>query len=200
MSEFIVLMPKMGESVQEATITKWFVKEGDKIDEDDLLFEIATENVDSEIPSPVDGVLKKIVFVIDAVVPVGEIVALIETGDEVEDKGSHPGNLENETEKEEVSIKKTGVNKTDFSKSSRFYSPLVKSIASKENISVKELETITGSGLNGRVQKKDILAYIEEKSGNTALSVESKWQNIQTLQEFYSSVILFNTSVKFWSA
>ena len=83
MSEFKVLMPKMGESVQEATITKWFVKEGDNIKEDDLLFEIATEKVDSEIPSPVDGVITKILYKVDQVVTVGEIVAYIKTDEEV---------------------------------------------------------------------------------------------------------------------
>jgi 2-oxoglutarate dehydrogenase E2 component (dihydrolipoamide succinyltransferase) len=82
MSEFKVLMPKMGESVQEATITKWFVKEGDRVEEDDLLFEIATEKVDSEIPSPVEGVIAKILYQVNDLVPVGEVVALINTSGE----------------------------------------------------------------------------------------------------------------------
>jgi len=82
MSEFKIQMPKLGESVQEATITKWFVKEGDRIEEDEPLFEVATDKVDSEIPSPVDGVIKKILHQINALVPVGEIVAIITTEDD----------------------------------------------------------------------------------------------------------------------
>ena len=82
MSEFKIQMPKLGESVQEATITKWFVKEGDRIEEDEPLFEVATDKVDSEIPSPVDGIIKQIRFQLNDVVPVGEIVAVITTEDD----------------------------------------------------------------------------------------------------------------------
>ena len=82
MSEFKIQMPKLGESVQEATITKWFVKEGDRIEEDEPLFEVATDKVDSEIPSPVDGIIKQIRFQLNDVVPVGEIVAIITTDDD----------------------------------------------------------------------------------------------------------------------
>ena len=82
MSEFKIQMPKLGESVQEATITKWFVKEGDRIEEDEPLFEVATDKVDSEIPSPVDGIVKKINYQVNDLVPVGEIVAIITTDDD----------------------------------------------------------------------------------------------------------------------
>src|SRR5665648_609784 len=88
MSEFKIQMPKLGESVQEATITKWFIKEGDKIEEDEPLFEVATDKVDSEIPSPVDGIVKKILYELNALVPVGEIVAIITTEDEDEPEQS----------------------------------------------------------------------------------------------------------------
>ena len=85
MANFNILMPKLGESIQEGTITKWFVKEGDTIEEDDMLFEVATDKVDSEIPSPVDGVITKILFPEDSLVPVGEILAVIELEGEEEE-------------------------------------------------------------------------------------------------------------------
>jgi 2-oxoglutarate dehydrogenase E2 component (dihydrolipoamide succinyltransferase) len=169
MSEFKVRMPKMGESVEEATITKWFVKEGDKIKEDDLLFEIATEKVDSEIPSPVDGVLKKIFFEVDSVVAVGETVALIETGEEAEgddtatDVDETVADKNKNQDEKKPADKQPDGNGDGFKSGSRFYSPLVRSIATKEDISLEELESIEGSDLNGRVQKKDVLAYLETR-------------------------------------
>jgi 2-oxoglutarate dehydrogenase E2 component (dihydrolipoamide succinyltransferase) len=158
MSEFKVLMPKMGESVQEATITKWFVKEGDDVKEDDLLFEIATEKVDSEIPSPIDGIISKINYDVGSVVPVGEVVAIIQTTEEQKDKP----NLSIDNTPEEFPIQHD-INRNKYSESTRFYSPLVRSIAKQENIQFEELETITGSGKNGRVQKDDILSFIQNK-------------------------------------
>lgn len=180
MSEFKILMPKLGESVQEATITKWFVKEGDKIEEDEPLFEVATDKVDSEIPSPVDGVVKKVFFDVNSLVPVGEVVALIDLGDE--DSTAQESNV-SEPKTESVSISKGSPNTEgtlsavenleikpvieEKADSKRFYSPLVLSIAKSEQISLSELEAIPGSGLNNRVQKKDILSYIDsKKSGN----------------------------------
>jgi len=180
MSEFKILMPKLGESVQEATITKWFVKEGDKIEEDEPLFEVATDKVDSEIPSPVDGVVKKVFFDVNSLVPVGEVVALIDLGDE--DSTAHESNV-SEPKTESVSVSKGSPNTEgtlsavenleikpvteEKADSKRFYSPLVLSIAKSEQISLSELEVIPGSGLNNRVQKKDILSYIDsKKSGN----------------------------------
>ncbi|MDA3881166.1 MAG: dihydrolipoamide acetyltransferase family protein [Prolixibacteraceae bacterium] len=200
MSEFKVQMPKMGESVQEATITKWFVKEGDKVEEDNLLFEIATEKVDSEIPSPVDGVISKILFEVDSVVDVGETVAIIKIDGE-DDDDDEPADDEKSDKKasaDEKSDEKTSPDEKPDEKTSsdekpqpvtkeettendedgdaeptRFYSPLVRSIAKEDEVSVKELESIDGSGENGRVQKKDILAYIEDrKSGKTSKAVE----------------------------
>ncbi|MBN1821636.1 MAG: 2-oxo acid dehydrogenase subunit E2 [Prolixibacteraceae bacterium] len=156
MSQFKVIMPKLGESIQEATITKWFVKEGDTVEEDDNLFEVATDKVDSEIPSPVDGVISKILHPVDAVLPVGEVLAIIITDGE---------GAENE-EQEEIAEPENNIKLSEENiktESTRFYSPLVKSIARQENISAEELETIPGSGINGRVQKKDILNYLENK-------------------------------------
>ncbi|MBA4411350.1 MAG: dihydrolipoamide acetyltransferase family protein [Bacteroidota bacterium] len=185
MSEFKIQMPKLGESVQEATITRWFVKEGEKIEEDEPLFEVATDKVDSEIPSPVDGIVKKIFFQVNALVPVGETVAIITTeGDdepqnEPEEKAvvpepEKPAVQEQKAVKETVQIsepvkvadQKPSVEITE-TRSTRFYSPLVLSIANSEQVSLSELETIKGSGLNDRVQKKDILAYVDDrKKGN----------------------------------
>lgn len=170
MSEFKVLMPKMGESVQEATITKWFVKEGDTVEEDDLLFEIATEKVDSEIPSPVDGVISKILFDVDAVVPVGEIVAYIRTDDEEEgdqDTSKVADSATEESNSSKATENDTAVKASDDAEATRFYSPLVRSIAKQENVSITELESLEGSGTNGRVQKKDIMNYLSSKKSGT---------------------------------
>lgn len=187
MSEFKIQMPKLGESVQEATITKWFVKEGDRIEEDEPLFEVATDKVDSEIPSPVDGIVKKILYQLNDLVPVGEIVAIITTEDE--DDGAPESNDEkseviSESEKPKLQEQKAQAEPVIVSspvqttetkpvdtetepKATRFYSPLVLSIANSEQVSLAELESIQGSGLNNRLQKKDILNYIENrKSGN----------------------------------
>jgi 2-oxoglutarate dehydrogenase E2 component (dihydrolipoamide succinyltransferase) len=182
MSKFEIVMPKLGESIQEGTITKWFVKEGDTIEEDDMLFEVATDKVDSEIPSPVDGVIAKILQKEDSLVPVGEVVAIINMeGEADEDEGETSETEEESQEKEETAktdesstdskTEKTTEEKSEEKEtttpsremSNRFYSPLVRTIAKEENISAEELETIEGSGANGRVQKKDILDYIENR-------------------------------------
>jgi 2-oxoglutarate dehydrogenase E2 component (dihydrolipoamide succinyltransferase) len=185
MSKFEIVMPKLGESIQEGTITKWFVKEGDTIEEDDMLFEVATDKVDSEIPSPVDGVVKEILHPVDSLVPVGEVVAIVDMeGEDGEEEASEntaddsKPDPQKEEKNEEKKPEKTagegeddGGTSVDKSRdmSNRFYSPLVKTIAKEENISLEELESIEGSGANGRVQKKDILNYIEnKKKGQTA--------------------------------
>ena len=184
MSEFKIQMPKLGESVQEATITKWFVKEGDRIEEDEPLFEVATDKVDSEIPSPVDGIIKQIRFKLNDVVPVGEIVAIISTDDdESSEQITKNAEVISETEKPKIQEQKAKaepiitseiqtpeikqVEIINETKASRFYSPLVLSIANSEQVSLSELETIPGSGMNNRLQKKDILNYVESrKNGN----------------------------------
>ena len=162
MSSFEILMPKLGESVQEATITKMFVKLNDVIEEDDMLFEIATDKVDSEIPSPVSGKIIEIRFKEDDVVPVGEIVAIInmsEDATDAEEKTQTTSEAPVEVVEEKVVNEFTEI-KSD---SDRFYSPLVKAIAQKENISQAELDSIVGHGQNDRVQKEDILKFIAER-------------------------------------
>jgi len=147
MARFELVMPKLGESIIEATITKWLKVAGDSIEEDDVLVEIATDKVDSEIPSPVDGVLKEVLFEEGDTVPVGKVIAVIEMEGE---GGEAVGKVEAAEVVEEIVA-------------TRFYSPLVKSIAKKENISLNELETVEGSGKDGRVTKADIIDYIANR-------------------------------------
>jgi 2-oxoglutarate dehydrogenase E2 component (dihydrolipoamide succinyltransferase) len=169
MSTFEILMPKMGESVEEATITKWFVKEGDTVEEDQVLLEIATDKVDSEIPSPVAGVVKEIKFAVDSVVPVGVSVAVIamggiETGkDEAKIKTPDKKQTEKAAAQQDPNII-ASEQVPDFKQSEKFYSPLVKSIAKNENISLSELDAITGTGKEGRLTKEDLLAYLKQRS------------------------------------
>ncbi len=172
MSQFNIIMPKLGESIQEGTITKWFVKEGDTIEEDDVLFEVATDKVDSEIPSPVDGVITKILHPEDSLLPVGELLAIIDTsgeGDEAPENESED-NAANTENKQTATHSETDskIVKNTRELSNKFYSPLVKNMANQEGISLEELESIEGSGANGRVQKKDLLDYICSKKQGTA--------------------------------
>jgi 2-oxoglutarate dehydrogenase E2 component (dihydrolipoamide succinyltransferase) len=169
MPTFEIKMPKLGESVEEATITKWFVKVNDVIEEEQPLLEIATDKVDSEIPSPVDGKVLKILFSENEKVPVGKVIAIIDLAGEsaVDAEVSEKSEEKNEKQQQKPEVKTTS---NDFSNNSRFYSPLVKSISQKENISLNELEKIEGSGKNGRVKKDDVLGFLETR-GN---KVETK--------------------------
>lgn len=175
MSKFQLTMPKLGESVQEATITKWMVAVGDTIEEDDNLLEIATDKVDSEIPSPVDGKVLEIKFPQDALVPVGEVIAIIEVdGAEYDiDDSVEEAVEETATESlpEEIASADAGISIDNISKETgKFYSPLVKSIAKKEQVSANELADLKGSGTGGRVTKDDILGYIDNKPKGQAAS------------------------------
>ena len=169
MAKFEIIMPKLGESIIEATITKWLKKEGDSVLEDDSLVEIATDKVDSEIPSPVEGRIVKTLFAEGDVVPVGKVIAIIEMDGEAEST-DEPAKTEVNEVKENVAISGSEVKEIqseiitgDFASSTRFYSPLVKSIAKAENISLSELEQITGSGADNRVTKQDILNYLQNR-------------------------------------
>ena len=173
MARFEVKLPKMGESVAEATITSWLKNVGDHIEMDEAIVEIATDKVDSEVPSDVEGTLVELLFEADTVVKVGETIAIIETLDEnVEEKAtitSVSEDISNEAatiEKEvEKSIEATTIGKV--SESGKFFSPLVRNIATTENVSMEELEAIIGTGKDDRVTKNDILAYIESGRGVT---------------------------------
>ena len=163
MAQIEIRLPKMGESVTEATITNWLKNVGDTVEMDEPLVEVATDKVDNELPSEAEGVLVKRLFEQDQVAQVGDVIAIISTD------GDAPVETTpevTETKVEEVAATITeSVNGTDSIEktgpSGKFYSPLVRSIAAKENVSMSELESIAGSGQGGRVTKKDILAFID---------------------------------------
>lgn len=167
-----LVMPKMGESIMEATILTWLKKPGDKIEQDESVLEVATDKVDTEVPSIHAGVLKEILAKEGEVVKVGKAIAIITT-DAASDSSVAPAiEVKKETpkpSKEAAPSTSTGANGSpapviaDFKSASRFYSPLVKNIAREENIAVAELESIQGSGLEGRVTKKDILGYVQNR-------------------------------------
>ena len=159
-------MSKLGESVQEATITKWFVKEGDTVEEDDPILEIATDKVDSEIPSPVAGTIKKVLYAEDDLVAVGEVIAHIALEGSVDEEETEEAVAEQHKEEVLVSDNGASIAENYSAKGTRFYSPLVKNIAQKENVSIEELESITGSGTNNRVTKNDIVKFIENRKSN----------------------------------
>ena len=167
-----LVMPKMGESIMEATILKWHKNPGDYVKMDETLLEIATDKVDSEVPSTTEGTLEEVLFQVNDVVSVGTVIARIRTGQEATSAPSAPvpaptvaSNEVSATEhapvlQEERPISNGGA---------RFYSPLVLNIAGSEGVSLSELENIPGSGNDGRVTKKDILQYVaDKKAGNVS--------------------------------
>lgn len=178
MAQYELLLPKMGESVAEATVIKWVKQPGDAIDLDDTILEIATDKVDSEVPSPVAGKLVKQLFKEDEVAQVGDVIAIIETegGDspKIETPVAETKAVEEKVETipgiEQLPAENVTV-APDFMASDRFYSPLVKSIAAQENIPLAELDSIKGSGADGRLNKDDLLNYISNKNGE--LKVET---------------------------
>lgn len=180
MAEIEVLLPKMGESVAEATIITWLKEVGDTIEAEESLIEIATDKVDSEVPAPADGVLVKKMFNEGEIAQVGDVIAIISTeGGEVsttETKSEEPAAPQKEVVQEaEAPLAKTAVEQVELSKtgdSGRFYSPLVRNIAKEEGISMSELEAIEGSGKEGRVTKSDMLAYVENR-GNKPVAAAS---------------------------
>lgn len=168
MAKFELKLPKMGESVAEATITNWLKKVGESIEMDEAVLEIATDKVDSEVPSEVSGVLTEILFNVDDVVQVGQTIAIIETeGGSAESVATTTVTKEPavvQQLEEQISTVKTDLNFVpDFSDSDKFFSPLVKNIASAEGISVDELNKINGTGKEGRVTKNDILDYVANR-------------------------------------
>jgi pyruvate/2-oxoglutarate dehydrogenase complex dihydrolipoamide acyltransferase (E2) component len=167
-----IVMPKMGESIQEGTILRWLKKVGEKIKKDETFLEISTDKVDSEIPSPVTGVLIEILAAERDTVPVGSIIAYIDTdvhaGNEIGANAQSNGkNFIQSTAVELSGEPPSNGNKKQQQSIDRFYSPLVKMIAAKEGIDKADLDAIVGTGAAGRVTKKDLLGYLEEKSGNS---------------------------------
>jgi 2-oxoglutarate dehydrogenase E2 component (dihydrolipoamide succinyltransferase) len=180
MAKVEIIMPKMGEGIIEATITRWLKKVGETIEEDESIVEIATDKVDSEIPASVSGVLSEIKYNEGDVVAIGEVIALMTTADNKDEDKPKPADKIEKLPKPDKTKTDTPVKKTETSDiqegNNRFYSPLVKSIAKKEGISTNELDTITGSGKEGRVTKQDVLKYLESRGNkpeNTAVSKSS---------------------------
>jgi 2-oxoglutarate dehydrogenase E2 component (dihydrolipoamide succinyltransferase) len=175
MAQFELVMPQMGEGLIEATVTKWLKQEGDKVGEDEAIVEVATDKVDTEIASPVEGTLSKKLFAEGDIVPIGKIIAIIDTGGEKPSPkvSVNPASVESPAApvmkpKAEVSteVKAELLSAESFPAGTRFYSPLVKSIARQENLTMKELAIIPGTGKDDRVTKEDILNWIKNKKSD----------------------------------
>ena len=173
-----LIMPKLGESIMEATILKWHKQPGDHVQMDETVLEIATDKVDSEVPSTAAGVISEILFNVNDVVPIGTVIARIKTGAQ-ENVASKPTPVQPkvevrqpqmETVAEVVSSQPQTSNfkpQTTNGSANRFYSPLVLNIAASEGVSMSELENIPGTGNEGRVTKKDILQYVSERKASS---------------------------------
>ena len=184
MGKFELVMPKMGESIIEATITRWLKEVGDSIEEDDPIVEIATDKVDSEIPSPVEGTLDELLFEEGDTVEIGKVIAIIKT--EGEDAGGTEEAKEQKIETETVETAEPEAEEKpakemqeepfdkDYAASDRFYSPLVKNIARTENISRQELDNIEGSGKGGRVTKRDVLDFLRKRESGEVKAAPAK--------------------------
>jgi len=176
-----MLMPKMGESIMEATVLGWLKKEGDTIEADESVLEVATDKVDTEVPSTHGGILKQIIAKEGEVVPVGHAIAVIETEedirhplglDDLPDDYEHPEEIDTQDAARRSGPTTNGLNQLTRPESNRFYSPLVKSIARQENIALEELDRLQGSGKKNRLTKKDILAFIAEKKSKEAAKIK----------------------------
>jgi 2-oxoglutarate dehydrogenase E2 component (dihydrolipoamide succinyltransferase) len=173
MSRFEIKLPKMGESVAEATITSWLKNVGDRVELDEAIVEIATDKVDSEVPCEVEGTLVEVLFDVNAVVKVGDTIAIVETlaqnEEIIETKVEDTVVAVAESIEQEVNETITQTNISKVSESGKFFSPLVRNIANTEGVTMDELEAIVGTGTDNRVTKNDILAYIE--NGRNAKNV-----------------------------
>ena len=160
-------MPKMGESISEATIISWLKNVGDFVEAEETILEVATDKVDSDVPSPVSGVITEIRFEKDDVVDVGTVLALIDESQMSKVKSQKSENSSIENKSVSPSAVKAPQPKTDIRKlttnPNAFISPLIISIAQKENLSIEELQTIPGSGTDGRLQKSDVFNYLKNR-------------------------------------
>src|SRR6187200_410558 len=199
-----LVMPKLGESIMEATILKWHKQPGDTVAMDETVLEIATDKVDSEVPSTAAGVLSEILFNVNDVVPIGTVIARIKTGAE-ETVTSRPTPVQPKVEvrqpqmetvdeivsshqtspKESFGTYKPQTNGTG----NRFYSPLVLNIAASEGVSMSELENIPGTGNEGRVTKKDILQYVSERRSGKVHSQQSTVHSYQPVNRQQENVV-----------
>ena len=173
MARYELIFPSLGESVTEAVVTNWLKKVGDPVEAEESMVEVSTDKVDTEVPTDVSGILAEIKFQVNDVVKVGEVIAVIETQEEI----STSGEALDVVQQSVASLEKNIANiqqstsaqpQIDFSKTERFYSPLVKNIAKKEGISLSELDSIKGTGLNDRVTKSDILDYLSHRTQGKA--------------------------------
>lgn len=171
MARINILLPAMGEGIIEATINKWLIAEGSSVKEDDPLVEVATDKVDSEVPAPAAGIVTSLSAREGSVVKVGEVIAVMETDDE--SKPEDPEKVEKEVERiretidaarqEKKAVEILSHDLKSRTPSGKFISPLVRSIAAKESISYSELDKISGSGMDGRITRDDILKHIESR-------------------------------------
>lgn len=193
-----LVMPKMGESIMEATILKWHKQPGDTVKMDETVLEIATDKVDSEVPSTAEGTISEVLFNVNDVVPIGTVIARIKTGAEsqqstadspqpvnVASHSSFGAGSESRNENRETSQTQNSKPVSQNLNGNRFYSPLVLNIAAQEGVSMTELETISGTGNEGRVTKKDILQYVSERR-----SGKSQTARPQQRQEDAQSMII----------
>jgi len=211
MAQVDLIMPKMGESIIEATILKWVKQVGDTVEVDETILEIATDKVDSEVPSPVAGTIAQINFQENDVVEIGKTIAVIATEGETVEATPSPSiektPVSNGSPVEKVTASSAAPKKamatavmdapvvsTASTNGTRFYSPLVKNIAKQENISSTELETIGGTGKNGRVTKKDILAYISNRTSGSQV-ITAPAQNAPSAQKTQSVSISGNVEI-----
>lgn len=191
-----LVMPKMGESIMEATILKWTKQPGDFVAMDETLLEIATDKVDSEVPSTAEGVVAELLYNVNDVVPVGTVIARIKTGAEQGAAATGSGNGQPATEPLPTPAEKepqraphpvqqgatAAQNHPQPANPNRFYSPLVLNIAAQEGVSLSELENIAGTGAEGRVSKKDILQYVSDKKSGKPRATQNT-QPAQTAQK-----------------
>lgn len=192
MATYNLQLPRMGESVSEATVVKWLKQPGDRIEEDEAILEVATDKVDSDVPSPVSGILREQLFAENAVAQVGAIIALIEVaGEETDVQGDsrpleHPA-ASSSTASESDDIPGMAQLEPTAQQShtdGRFYSPLVKNIANEEGISPQELDAIPGTGSDGRVTKQDVLNYLEQRG--SASETPENGNNLRHTEIIYS--------------
>lgn len=174
MATFEIKMPKLGESITEGTIISWSVKVGDNIEEDDILFEVNTAKVSAEIPSPVDGKILKILFNEGDTVAVGSVVAIVSLDGEGDAEEPAPANTSTEEKKAEApSVQETAPEKLDKASGDRWYSPVVLQVAKSAKIGKDELDSIPGTGYEGRLSKRDIDLYISSKKSGIPAPVST---------------------------
>lgn len=186
MATFEIKMPKLGESITEGTIISWSVKVGDTVEEDDVLFEVSTAKVSAEIPSPVEGKVKQLLFNEGDTVAVGTVVAILEIEGEGEDNGVQPETSEATQPKEQVPAPVPEELSKNFQEEDRWYSPVVLQLAKAAGVSQDELDHIPGTGYLGRLSKKDIQTYIDHKNKGTEMP-KPKQAPVSSMQQTATS-------------